>query len=72
MTREEFWRQYWDRIDVGGEVTPDLPAPRRDCCWIWTGTTNAAGYGVVKVEGRSWMIHRLAQHVFNDELEPEL
>jgi hypothetical protein len=72
MTREEFWRQYWDRIDAGGDVTMDLPEPHPERCWIWTGATNANNYGTVKVEGKAWMIHRLAYHVFNGELEPDL
>ena len=44
MTREEFWRQYWDRIDRAGTVAAELPEPNpNEGCWIWTGSTNAAG-----------------------------
>lgn len=28
-------------------------------CWVWQQGTNAAGYGVVKIQGRSWLAHRL-------------
>jgi hypothetical protein len=69
MTREEFWRQYWDRIDAGGDVTMDLPEPHPERCWIWTGATNAKGYGTTQVQGKTWLTHRLAYEVFNGELE---
>ena len=29
-------------------------------CWIWTGTLDAHGYGVIKVEGKTRKAHRVA------------
>lgn len=29
-------------------------------CWIWTGDTTPAGYGVLHAEGGSWRVHRLS------------
>src|SRR5919109_1068889 len=73
MTREEFWRQYWDRIDCAGTVAAELPEPQPFAgCWIWTGGRNDAGYGVVTIQKTQWLTHRLAYHVFNGELEPEM
>jgi integrase len=37
---------FWDRLD------------RRSECWLWTGAKDPNGYGVVKVDGRSWKTHR--------------
>ena len=73
MTREEFWRQYWDRIEVPElGYTMDLPVPG-DRCWHWTGSKSGdRGYGVVTIQGERWLVHRLVHHVFNEEREPEL
>lgn len=72
MTREEFWRRYWDRIDVPSVgVTMDLPIPSSEC-WTWIGGTDSHGYGVVRLNRVSWLAHRLVHLVFNEELQPEL
>jgi hypothetical protein len=72
MSREEFWRQYWDRVDVPVlGVTMNLPVPGAGC-WTWTGAKNSQGYGVVTIQGQKWLAHRLMHHVFNEEIEPEL
>jgi hypothetical protein len=72
MTREEFWRQYWDRIDVPVlGYTMDLPVPGEGC-WTWTGSKNSQGYGVVSIQKRQWMVHRLVHSIFGEELEPDL
>lgn len=31
-----------------------------DGCWVWSGATNNDGYGVVSLNGKMWMTHRLA------------
>lgn len=28
-------------------------------CWIWSGAVQGDGYGVVRYDGRHWLIHRL-------------
>lgn len=33
-------------------------------CWVWTGATNARGYGVVDVDGQTMLAHRA---VFSQE-----
>lgn len=36
---------------------------RRERCWIWTGATNANGYGILFYEGRHWLVHRLVNYL---------
>ncbi len=31
--------------------------------WLWTGQTNSKGYGVVKIQRKSWLTHRLSAHL---------
>lgn len=33
-------------------------------CWLWSGTVNTDGYGIVQHGGRSWIAHRLAYSAF--------
>lgn len=30
-------------------------------CWLWTGATNKAGYGIVNYQRAFWLAHRLAR-----------
>lgn len=42
-------------------------------CWLWYGTRNANGYGVVKVGGRAgkkWLVHRLIDTFRNGPIPP--
>jgi hypothetical protein len=41
---------FWDHLD---RSNPDI-------CWEWTGRISALGYGVMKVNQKLWMAHRLA------------
>ena len=34
-------------------------------CWIWMGTTDADGYGVLKSKGKMLKAHRLSYELFN-------
>ena len=31
-----------------------------DSCWLWTGARTAAGYGAIKIAGRTELAHRVA------------
>lgn len=33
-------------------------------CWLWTGVINASGYGVMKVNGKSTLAHRVSLEAF--------
>ena len=33
-------------------------------CWVWLGATNRDGYGIIKVNGRCELVHRVAFEVF--------
>ncbi|MBL7487050.1 HNH endonuclease [Frankia sp. AgW1.1] len=42
----------------------------RDCghqtpCWVWTGTIDSHGYGVVTIQGRQHRLHRLVYEAVN-------
>lgn len=39
-------------------------------CQLWTGRTDAYGYGVVWHQGREWKAHRLAWHLTHGEIPP--
>lgn len=48
---------------------------RPDGCVLWTGCTNPAGYGVIKIGGRkgkTFLTHRLSYAIFVGELIPGL
>src|SRR5919198_3348685 len=43
---------------------------RQDDCWRWPGTWHAGGYPLVKVQGRQWLVHRLAYNLLVGPLDP--
>lgn len=43
-----------DRV-YGPVLVPELGR-----CWEWTGARNIRGYGVISIENRLWLTHRLA------------
>ncbi len=44
-------KDFWARVDSSGGP---------DACWPWTGAVGSAGYGSVKVDGRTKGAHRVA------------
>jgi hypothetical protein len=38
-----------------------------DECWDWTGATNAGGYGVIRVDGKTEYVHRIAWFLAPEE-----
>jgi hypothetical protein len=42
---------------------------RSDQCWSWPGVWQANGYPLVKLQGRQWLVHRLAYNLLNGPLE---
>lgn len=38
-------------------------------CWLWTGSRNGKGYGLLSIDGRSYLAHRLSMLVFN-QIDP--
>lgn len=49
---------FWDRLDRGTH------------CWLWVGTRDPRGYGMVKVGGRVWKAHRFAWSLSHDGCDP--
>lgn len=37
-------------------------------CWLWTGAKNPTGYGVIKVKGKQWSVHRYASTLADGEI----
>lgn len=40
--------RFWEKVDPSGD------------CWVWTGRARNRGYGVVSVDGRGRLAHRVA------------
>jgi hypothetical protein len=36
----------------------ETPGPLKTPCWIWQGTINTEGYGVLRVDYKQWKAHR--------------
>lgn len=49
-------------------VEVDEESPDYEPCWVWTGSTNNAGYGQVKFNAKNWNLHRLAWHMLVERL----
>lgn len=47
-----------DRLDrIHGSIPTH--APELGPCWVWQGAVNGDGYGIVSVDGRLQLVHRL-------------
>jgi hypothetical protein len=57
------WNRLHYREEDRGHTTP---------CWIWTGTTNTFGYGLVKSAGVTRMAHRAKYEMTHGPVDPEL
>lgn len=51
----------FDRLSARLKETPSG-------CFEWTGATDALGYGLITIEGRRWLTHRLMYRLANGEL----
>ena len=47
---------------LGLGLDPDQP------CWSWNASTNNAGYGQLKMNGKTWNTHRLSWHLRVEKL----
>ena len=54
----------------GGEVEAILEnsVENHMGCWLWTGTVNYGGYGLISVNSRRTRVHRMSYEVFNGEI----
>lgn len=43
---------------------------RSETCWRWTGARNRQGYGVMKINYRSWFAHRVAYELSIGPIPP--
>lgn len=48
---------FWKRVNKDCNIWADnMPTP----CWQWTGSINNAGYGTFSLNGKHYLVHRLA------------
>lgn len=53
-------KQFWNRVD------------KSPACWIWTGYTNAKGYGICVWKGKTQRAHRVAARLSGILTKPSL
>lgn len=61
--------RFWNRIDQEGPIPEHRP--ELGPCWMWTGTTDSNGYGVIRMKGSKYknhLVHRLMQFVIGKEV----
>lgn len=57
MNLEWLLDNYSDKMDRTGD------------CWLWTGATAGAGYGIITRDGENYYVHRVVLGVIPDDLE---
>ena len=55
-TSQSIEERFWAKVNRNGP-TPQH-CPELGACWVWTGSLNADGYGMVRVGGRDGKTHR--------------
>lgn len=58
----EFIARYWAKVDKRGP----------DDCWLWLGARNGRGYGVISLDGRNLLAHRVAVILAGGQFTAEL
>ena len=53
-----------DEHDVARQIMNNI-LPSHDGCWEWVGGTSSAGYGLIKVNGKTRYTHRLMHMIHN-------
>jgi hypothetical protein len=48
IRQEAFQQRFWARVDRNGD------------CWLWTGTNDGKGFGIVRVAGIQMTVHRVS------------
>lgn len=65
--------RFWSKVNKKGPI-PDY-APHLGPCWLWTATEQVAGYGRLKIQGRSRLAHHWAYEQYvgpiPDGMEPD-
>ena len=56
VTRMTGFPRFWSKVDDDGPTAPGMSSR----CHVWTAADNGAGYGVLKLNGRMVLAHRLA------------
>ncbi len=59
-TSTEYRQSLIERIYSQVQKSPDPGG-----CWAWIGSTNRKGYGIIRVNGRSQLAHRVSYELFN-------
>lgn len=49
-----------DHIGGPPEARLERMTDRSSGCWLWMGTTNKGGYGVMSIDGRTRLVHRVS------------
>lgn len=58
MARKTLEERFWAKVE------------KSDGCWMWRGTKNAYGYGMLTVDGRPRLAHRIAWELENGTIPP--
>jgi len=45
---------------------------KTETCWIWKGTKNSSGYGILHIAGYSQMVHRASYRHYKGEIPRSL
>jgi len=57
---ETIEKRFWKKVAMRTE------------CWLWEGATNSDGYGVQKILGKQYLVHRLGWQLFNGATDKQL
>lgn len=61
MQQPRYWDWFWAKVDASGD------------CWEWMGSRHKkAGYGKYKIDGKTWVAHRLAWTLLVGPIPPGL
>lgn len=50
--------RFWDKVDKNGPIPKHRP--ELGPCWLWMGSKQPSGYGIMKINSKKVRVHRLA------------
>lgn len=69
-TPAAYEKRLWAKVNKDGPI-PGY-RPELGPCWLWTGSTNSHGYGLIKVNGRSLLAHRATYELMHGPIQPSV
>lgn len=62
--RRNIEERFWEKVNKDGPTHPNCEAQ----CWVWAGSLNTKGYGLISSNGGNIVTHRISYELHNGSI----